>query len=433
MPHVARALLLTATAAVSAVAAADLIANVLAFGADPTGETSSTTAIHGALAALNAAGGGVLYLPRGTYVSGPFNMTSNTALVLDHALLKANNTFAAFSLIPPLPSYGEGRDKLPNDLAGRYEPFIGAYYVRNVSITTNSSGIIHGQGMRWWQAKFDTRTLNNTPPHLFEAGWSAGVSIGAPPGSPRNALILKDSPFWNVHLYDSDDSWVHDVTILADPVYPNTDGVDPDSSRNTLIERIEYVGGDDGVAIKSGWDDAGIRYGVPVEGVVVRDSVFTTVAACVCIGSEMSGGARNVSVTNVTCSGAATGMYAKSSPGRGGYVRNFSFTDSVMAGVTTAFEISLSYGDNPQPPLTFNLSALPVMDGFTFARVRGTGIGRAGSLSGAPGGDVAGITITGVRVEDVALDAPAGSWACTNVTGSSANVVPQPCAAIGGR
>jgi polygalacturonase len=237
----------------------------------------------------------VIYLPPGRYTSGPFNFTSNATLLLDHATLisaaKNASQFGIFKLIPPLPSYGEGRDQLPNDLNGRYEPFIGAYNVSGVTITTNSSGIIHGRGYAWWVANFDDHVLLNTPPHLFEAAWSSDISIGAPPGSPRNALILKDSPFWNVHLYDCDHSWVHDATILADPLYYNTDGVDPDSSRDTLIERVDYIGGDDGVAIKSGWDDAGIRYGVPVSGVVVRDSTFTTPSSCVCVGSEMSGGA----------------------------------------------------------------------------------------------------------------------------------------------
>lgn len=101
----------------------------------------------------------------------------------------------------PLRLLPQGRDKLPNDLAGRFEPFIGAYYARNITITTNSSGIINGGGLAWWAAKAAGQ-LNNTPPHLFEAGWSSYVTIGAPLGSPLNALILESSPFWNIHLYD---------------------------------------------------------------------------------------------------------------------------------------------------------------------------------------------------------------------------------------
>lgn len=127
-----------------------------------------------------------------------------------------------------------------------------------------------------------------------------------------------------------------------------------------------------------------------------------------------------------------TCLLAPRAPRRGGYVRDFSFEDSTMVGVGTAMEISLSYGDNPQPPLTYNLSALPAMDGFLLSNVSGWGVGLTGSLSGAPGGGVGGITITGVRVQDVHLQ-DAGGWKCDNVTGTSADVSPAPCPQIGGR
>lgn len=404
--------------------------NVLNYGADPSGRTPSTTAVHAALEAIKSAQGGTLYFPPGHFLTGPFNLTSNTILLLDGSTLIATDQ-STFSLVPPLPSYGEGRDKLPNDMNGRFQPWIGVYNAASVSITTNSSGMLHGRGAPWWVSK-DAGTLQNTPPHLLEVGWSSDFSIGAPPGFPMNALILQDSPFWNAHLYDSDNNWVHDVTILADPLAGNTDGVDPDSSRNTLIERVVYVGGDDGVAIKSGWDDAGIKYGKPVVNVTVRDSHFTTRACCVCVGSEMSGGASDISVSNVTCVGVGNAAYVKSSPGRGGYVRNFNFTDSTFYGVNIAMGIMLSYGDNPNPPLTYNVSNLPIMDNFYFARIKGNGVVSPGSLSGSPGKGAPGITITNIRVEDVDLGVTQKPWECTNVSGTSSNVFPQPCPQLGG-
>lgn len=317
--------------------------NVLDYGADPTGAKSSTAAVHAALAALKSTSGGLLYFPPGRFTLGPFNLSSNTILLLDDSVLVASSMLSGdFKLVPPLPSYGEGRDKLPNDLNGRFEPFIGAYYVDNVTVSTNSSGVIDGNGLAWWAAK-DAGLLLNTPPHLFEAGWSSGVTIGAPPGSPLNALTLESSGFWNIHIFDCDDSYVHDVSIFADITAGNTDGVDPDSSRNTLIERVVYEGGDDGVAIKSGWDDKGIQYGKPVVNVTVRDSTFTTRAACVCVGSEMSGGAENVFVSNVSCINVGSAFEIKSSPGRGGYVKNFHIADSLIVGAQTAFNIMLTF------------------------------------------------------------------------------------------
>ena len=322
--------------------------------------------LRAALAGLAANGGGVLFFPPGKHTVEPFNLTSNTIMLLDFATVKAPSNMSSFALVPPLPSYGEGRDKLPNDLNGRYQPFIGIYFASNVSITTNSSGILDGSGETFWGPK-RLGTLQNTPPHLIEVGWSQGVSIGATLGSPEGSLILEDSPFWNIHLYDSDALHVHDVTVIAPTDEGNTDGVDPDSSRNVLIERFHYIGGDDGVAIKSGWDDAGIKYGKPSENITVLDSSFTTRACCICVGSEMSGGARNIAVRNASCVNVGDAFYVKSAPGRGGFVQNFSFTDSVIRGAGTAFGIMLTYGDHPQPPLTWNSSQLPVLDDFYFA------------------------------------------------------------------
>jgi polygalacturonase len=348
--------------------AAGAVHSVLDFGADPTAAAPSTAAIHSALAAIRSAGGGTLYFPPGHYTSGPFNLSSNTVLLLDFATLRATPSLAAFKLVPALPSYGEGRDKLPNDLAGRSQPFVGIYNASNVSVTTNSSGTLHGSGETWWGPKAQGLLLN-TPPHLIEAAWSTDLAFGAAPGAPLNALTFINSPFWNLHIYDCTGAWVHDLTILADIEEGNTDGADPDSSRNVLIERIVYVGGDDGVAIKSGWDQAGIDYGVPSENITVRDSSFTTRACCVCAGSEMSGGVRNVTVYNVSCVNVGNAFQVKTTPGRGGYVHGLSVTDSTITGASTAFMVMMTYGDHPQPPLTYNLSALPVLSDFSFACV----------------------------------------------------------------
>ena len=161
-------------------------------GADPTGASPSTPALRLALSRLAAEGGGTLHFPPGTYKLAPFNLTSNTILLLDNAKLLALG-MDSFHLVPPLPSYGSGRDKLPNDLNGRFQPFIGVYYADRVTITTNSSGYIHGGGAPWWAAK-DSGALNNTPPHLLEVGWSTNIDVGAPRGSPRDALIFINSP-----------------------------------------------------------------------------------------------------------------------------------------------------------------------------------------------------------------------------------------------
>lgn len=408
-----------------------LVANILDYGGIGDGRTLNTKAIVSAISAIDSSGGGTLYFPAGRWLSEPFNVTSNFELLLDASILVATNNFSLWDLIAPLPSYGQGRDSTPI-LWERYTSFIHGFNVSNVSITTNSSGIIHGQGHAWWEAVFDTKSICCTPGHLIEFLWSSDIRIGAPVGSPINSLILKDAPFWNVHLYSGVGAYVHDLTILSDPLYANTDGIDPDSQADTLIERVIYVGGDDGVAIKSGWDEAGIQYGVPTTNVTVRDSHFTTPnAACVCIGSEMSGGVADVFVSNITCVNTASGMYVKSAPGRGGFVENFNFADAVFVGVRVGIELSLAYGDHPFNK-TLNESALPnPLSGFNVERVSGSVIS-PGSLLGMATAPFVGIALNDVVFTPAggAASGAAFKWTCGNISGTAQDVSPSPCALL---
>ena len=87
----------------------------------------------------------------------------------------------------------------------------------------------------------------------------------------RGLLRMKDSPFWNNHFLDCDGVHVRGVTIEAPDDSPNTDGWDPDSATNVLIEDSSYRGGDDCIAIKSGWDCFGVAYGKPSANITVRN------------------------------------------------------------------------------------------------------------------------------------------------------------------
>lgn len=415
---------ITLIVAVTNTNAQNNVFNVLDYGAKNDGVTMNTIPIQKTIAAIEANNGGILYFPFGWYMTGPFNLTSNCILLLDGAQLIATNNFNAWTLQAPLPSYGQGRDHTSITWE-RYGPFIGGYNLTNVTITTNSTGIINGNGAKWWEAKINN-TLAYTPGHLIEIAYSTGIEIGAPVDSVPQSLIFMDSPFWNVHLYSGSNGWFHDIWIQASTLSPNTDGIDPDSFQNLLIENFHYIGGDDAVAIKSGWDLAGILYNVPSKNITVRNSVFSTRSSCVCIGSEMSGGVEDVFVQNVTCSGTGTGFYVKSSPGRGGYVKNFTMVDTYMESVGVGIEISLSYGDHPDGK-PVNNSALPILDQFTVQRVTGKNIRTSGSLLG-----MINAQITNVFIEDVNFGPNGGPWVCGNVSGTSNNVYPTPCSAIGG-
>ena len=274
----------------SAAAAAREELNVVSFGADPSGSSPSTPAVVAAVSSCAAIGGCVLYFPPGTYSVTPFNLTSYCELRLDAATLRASDTFSDWAIIAPLPSYGRGRD-FPGP---RYTSLIHGFNLTDVRITSNSSvhGVVDGHGERWWEA-VKTGQLVLTPGHLVEFVWSSFIEI--------DRVDFRDSPFWNLHLWSSHDLWVHDLSITAPLHSTNTDGVDPDSSSNVLIENLIIANGDDGIAIKSGWAPWGVQYGVPTRNVTIRGLTVTTQSACVAIGSEMSGGIEDVVVRDVTC------------------------------------------------------------------------------------------------------------------------------------
>lgn len=183
---------------------------------------------------------------------------------------------------------------------------------------------------------------------------------------------------------------------------------------------MTYIGNDDAVSVKSGWDTAGVEFGRPSVNITVRDSVMTTKDSCVSIGSEMSGGVADVAAYNLTCVRTGKGLHVKTTLGRGGYVRNVSFTDSLLDGVGLALGFLVSYGDHPDAPGSWNKSFVPELADFTFARVRGS-VAQAGSLLGSPA-----IPVRGLTIEDVDLGAPAVGWQCSNVSGTVTGTVSPP-------
>lgn len=245
-----RALLQAAVAlgaAAAAVAGAGPVtANVVDYGADPTGAKQSTTATEAALAAIGAGGdGGVLYFPPGTYLMTPFNVTvSNLVIQLEGATLRGSPAFDDWPIIAPLPSYGRGRD-FPGP---RYSPLVALWNVTNVRITSTGAGgansVLDGQGAAWWAA-VKKGSLTVTPGHLIEVLWSEGVEI--------DHVTLVDSPFWNMHLWASRGLHVHDVNISAPTHSTNTDGIDPDSASDVLIERVNINNGDGAYAWRRRW------------------------------------------------------------------------------------------------------------------------------------------------------------------------------------
>jgi polygalacturonase len=211
--------------------------DVTAFGARGDGVTMDTAAIVAAVAAVTAAGEGVVLLPCGrSFLSAPFNLTSHCTLYIEEgASLVGSSDKADYPVIAALPSYGEGKKGGP----GRRMSLVHGQGLEDV-VVTGANGTIDGSGAAWWFNK----TSGDTPPHLVELMFSAHVEL--------SNLTLVNSPFWTVHPYVVDYFLARHLWIFNPTSVSNTDGIDPDSTRHALIHDVYIVTGDDGIAIKSG-------------------------------------------------------------------------------------------------------------------------------------------------------------------------------------
>ena len=314
-------------------AATSTVVDVTDHGARGDGKTDDSAAIVAAVAAAAASRGRATVLfPRAkSFLTKPFNISSGLTLQVDGTIkgitpenAPTNESAYVFGtpaqrrkglppscppgsfpaagaggfchgkdswpLLPPLPSYGRDRDI---GAAARYQALILAAHATDVAIVGN--GTVDGSGPWWWQQHAaKPSALHVGRPHLIETFNCTGVEIGA-------GLTIADSPFWTLHAYASVNVWIHHLTVRAPLYAPNTDGIDPDSCRNVLIEHCDISVGDDHVAIKAGLSDsvhtiARDEYPKYVtRNVTVRRNIMRT-GMGVSIGSETSGGIEGVTV-----------------------------------------------------------------------------------------------------------------------------------------
>lgn len=390
--------------------------NLTAFGGVGDGITLNTEAFKRAVASISTfqkTGGAQLNVQPGRWLTAPFNLTSHMTLFLaEGAVILGVEDENLWTLMPPLPSYGYGREhKGP-----RYGSLIHGQNIVDVVITGHN-GTIDGQGKSWW-TKFQQKSLNYTRGPLVQFMWSKNITI--------SNITLRNSPFWTLHPYDCKNIYISNVTILA-PISeaPNTDGIDPDSCENVVIENSYISVGDDGIAIKSGWDQYGIKYGKPSTNIVIRNLVIRSlVSAGVSIGSEMSGGVSNVTVENTYIWNSRRGVRIKTAPGRGGYVTSITYHNITLVNVRVGMVIKTDYNEHPDGG--YDPGALPVIEGLSFVGVRGQGVRVPVRLHGSSD-----IPVRGVTVRDMSVGISYKKkhiFQCSFVEGRAIGpIFPEPC------
>jgi polygalacturonase len=274
--------------------------DITAHGAKGDGTTDCSAAIRAAIEACRAAGGGRVVVPAGRFLTGAIRLRSNVNLhLLEGATLAFSTDPAAF--LPLVLTRFEGTELM------NYSPFIYALDETNIGIS--GRGTLDGQAnaQNWWGWRTGQAASRNKLIQMADEGVAPEKRVfgdGASklrvnfiqPYRCQNVLIegvkIVNSPMWEVNPVLCSNVSIRGLTISSHG--PNNDGCDPESCRDVLIERCTFDTGDDCIALKSGRNEDGRRLHTPIENVIIRDCDFKDGHGGVTIGSEISGGARNI-------------------------------------------------------------------------------------------------------------------------------------------
>ena len=320
------------------------------YGAKGDGTTLNTEPIQKAIDAAAAVKGTVTLKP-GTYLTGSLFLKSGVTLdVAEGVTLIGSEQLKDYPM-------------LPTRIAGIEMTWPAALVnVRdqhNVRIT--GKGTIDGDGPVWWKSYWDLRATyeprglrwasdyDARRPRLILIQNSSAVELGG-------GILLKRSGFWTVQILYSHDVHVDDVTIRNNEGGrgPSTDGIDIDSSQKVLVEHADIDVNDDALCLKAGRDADGLRVNRPTEHIVLRDSIIRSGAAAVTIGSETSGGFRDIEAYDIKAlKGVPSGVLFKSAHTRGGFAENIRIHDLTLEGVAIPIHITMNW--NP----SYSYAAIP--------------------------------------------------------------------------
>ena len=336
--------------------------NILDYGAIADGYTLNSVAINKAIEACEKNGGGTVVIPRGSFVTGPIIMKSNINLHLDRGALVIFSP--DFNQYPLVVSSFEGVD------AARCQSPVVAENLQNIAIS--GDGIFDGNGYYWRPLKKSKMSDSEWKEHLKKYGgvltedkktWYSSEkalkglkenNIGKlSPGQSvsdfesvkdflrpnmiriykcKNVLIqdvtFENSPAWTTHCMMSEHITLKGLKVKNPWFGTNTDALDLESCKNALVEDCVFDTGDDGICIKSGRDAEGRKRGMPTKDVIVNNCVVYHSHGGFVVGSEMSGGANNLYVSNCNFIGSDIGLRFKTTRGRGGVVENI-YVDNV--------------------------------------------------------------------------------------------------------
>jgi polygalacturonase len=408
--------------------------NIREHGGVADGKTKNTTAFARAIDACALSGGGRVVVPPGVWRTGPIELKSNIELhLVAGAMILFSDDFDDYPLV--LTDY-EGQQ------AVRCTSPIWGNDLRNVSIT--GDGVIDGSGDAWRPMKRKKLTpeewkkLTASGGAVDAAGeiwWptaaglkgeaiaeklrSGGMPLRVEDYLPaRDALrpnmvkitrsknlildgpTFKNSAAWNVHLLLCENVTIKNVKIVNDWNAQNGDALDMDSCKNVTVTESFFDAGDDAICIKSGKDESGRKRGVPCENITIDNCTVLHGHGGVTIGSEMSGGVRNVAVRNCLFRGTDIGLRFKTTRGRGGVVENIDIANVVMYDIRCeAISLNMYYWIKGEPVPEPVSERTPAFRDFSIRNVVCHGAARAFEIRGLPEMPVERIKFENIKIK----------------------------------
>jgi DNA sulfur modification protein DndE len=377
--------------------------NIQKYGAVADGQTLNTQAFQKAIMACTQAGGGTVLVPAGLWLTGPIVLQNNVNLHLaTGALVQFTTDHLQYPLIK---TTWEGEEAI------RSQAPISGVGLANIAITGN--GTFDGAGDSWRPVKKNKLNegewkkllaaggvLNEKKDTWYPSASSLKGNMLAAAGTPRKSLdptafddirdflrpnmlsltdckqillegfTIQNSPAWTIHPLLCQDLTVRRVTARNPWYGQNTDAIDVESCRNGVLDDCVFSVGDDGLCIKSGRDEEGRKRGVPTENFLIQNCKVYSAHGGFVIGSEMSGGVRNLVVRNCTFQGTDVGLRFKTARGRGGMVENVwvdGITMTDIAGQAILFDMYYAAkdpvpqaGESTAPPV---IAAQPLNEG----------------------------------------------------------------------
>lgn len=440
--------------------------NITDFGAVADGKTLNTEAINNAIKDVNSKGGGKVVIPAGLWLTGPIELKSNVNLYTEqNSLILFTDDFNAY---PILETSFEGLE------TRRCQSPISAWNAENIAIT--GYGVFDGSGDSWRPVKKGKMTASQWKSLLASGGvvendvWypTAGSLKGAkackefnnPEGIETDeewneirpwlrpvllnivkskkvlleGVTFKNSPSWCLHPLSCEHITIKDVKVFNPWYSQNGDALDLESCNYALIINNVFDAGDDAICIKSGKDEDGRKRGEPCQNVIVKNNVVLHGHGGFVVGSEMSGGVKNIYVSDCTFLGTDVGLRFKSTRGRGGVVENIHIHNINMIDIPhEALLFDLFYGGKGAgeeteeeliarmktaiPPVT---EETPAFRDIYISGITANGVGRAMFFNGLPEKPIRNIDIKDVQITNAKAGIVISQ--AENVTIDNANV-----------